>query len=111
MTIFTRTIILSLCVAWTLLVVSVSAETRVIDRFVPNDAFGTGERFQYSIGYGIITAGSATMEVRKFVEVEGRPVFEIVTIATSNKVFDAFYPVRDTMRSLIDAEGIFFLAL
>lgn len=102
-----RIIILSLTVSGTLFTVTLSAETRVLDRYIPNDAFGTGEWFQYSIGYGIIDAGSATMEVQKFVEVKGRPVYQIRTVATSNRVFDAFYPVRDTMYSLIDAEGIF----
>lgn len=102
-----RIIILCLTASWALHAGSVSAETRTLDRHVPNDAFGTGEWFQYSIGYGIIDAGSATMEVQKFVEVKGRPVYQIRTVATSNRVFDAFYPVRDTMFSLIDAEGIF----
>lgn len=99
--------ILRLCLPWLLVAVSVSAETRLLDRYVPNDAFGTGEWFQYSIGYGIIEAGTATMEVKKIVEVKDRPVYQIMTVATSNRVFDAFYPVRDTMFSLIDAEGIF----
>jgi len=78
-----------------------------LDRYVQNDAFGVGEYLRFSVGYGIINAGTATMQVGDLVEVNGRPVYRIMTTATSNSVFDAFYPVRDTMLSLVDAEGLF----
>jgi hypothetical protein len=86
---------------------STRAETRVLDRYVPNDAFGVGEWLEFSIGYGFLDAGTATMEVAEVVDVEGRPVYRITSIATSNHVFDAFYRVRDTILSLVDVEGIF----
>lgn len=78
-----------------------------LDRSVQNDAFGPGEHLQFSVGYGFIDAGSATMQVCDLVDVEGRPAFKIMTTAASNSVFDAFYPVRDTVLSLTDARGLF----
>ena len=78
-----------------------------LDRWVVNDAFGVGERFDFSIGYGFIAAGSAHMEVAGLVDMGGRRVFRIVSTATSNKVFDSFYKVRDTMSTFVDALGLF----
>lgn len=83
------------------------AAPHAIDREVQNDAFGPGEHLQFSVGYGFIDAGSATMQVCNIVDVGGRPAFKIMTTATSNSVFDAFYPVRDTVLSLTDARGLF----
>jgi hypothetical protein len=80
---------------------------RSLDRYLPNDAFGVGERLDFSIGYGLIDAGTATMEVLDVVDVHGRPVYQIKTTATSNRFFDSFYKVRDTMLSLVDVEGLF----
>jgi hypothetical protein len=81
--------------------------TRRLDRELLNDAFGVGERLEFSIGYGLIDAGTATMEVLDVAEVRGRPVYRITTTATSNRFFDSFYKVRDTMRSLVDVLGLF----
>lgn len=78
-----------------------------LDRYIQNDAFGVGEYLQFSVGYGIINAGTATMQVREVIDVKGRPAYKVMTTATSNSVFDAFYPVRDTMYSVVDAEGLF----
>jgi hypothetical protein len=83
------------------------AEPRTLDRVVPNDAFGPGEHLDFSVGYGIVKAGTATMQVRGISDSTGRPVYRIMTTATSNSFFDSFYPVRDTMRSFVDAQGLF----
>jgi len=83
------------------------AESRRLDRSVQNDAFGVGESLEFSVGYGILKAGSATMQVRDVADSSGRPIYRIMTTATSNSFFDSFYPVRDTMRSFVDAQGVF----
>jgi len=83
------------------------AQERVLDRTPVNDAFGVGEYLEFAVGYGIVKAGSATMQVRELTDEHGRPAYRIMTTATSNSFFDSFYPVRDTMRSQLDAAGLF----
>jgi hypothetical protein len=78
-----------------------------LDRDVVNDSFGVGEYLEFSVGYGIVKAGSATMQVRDFIDERGRPAYRIMTTATSNSFFDSFYPVRDTMLAHLDAAGLF----
>lgn len=76
-------------------------------RTANNDAFGPGESFEFSIGYGLVEAGTARMEVKGAVTVEGRPALHIVSTATSNRFFDGFYRVRDTVSTWMDAQGLF----
>jgi len=76
-------------------------------RFVENIAFGVGERMEFDIGYGFINAGYATMEVKELIEFNGRPCYQIVSAARSNKFFSSFYRVEDRVESVVDALGIF----
>lgn len=76
-------------------------------RTLSNDAFGPGESFEFAIGYGLIEAGTARMEVHELEDLEGKRVLRIVSTATSNRVFDSFYKVRDTLSTWIDARGLF----
>jgi hypothetical protein len=78
-----------------------------IDRRIDNIAFGVGEFLQFDIGYGFINAGTATMEVREIIEYNGRPAYQMVSTAKSNKFFSSFYPVRDRVESIVDAIGLF----
>ncbi len=78
-----------------------------ISRYVENIAFGLGERLHFDIGYGFINAGSAVMEVAALVEFNQRPAYRVVSTAYSNKFFSSFYPVRDSVESIIDAVGLF----
>ena len=77
------------------------------DRFVDNVAFGVGEKLTFDVNYGFINAGTATMEVVRLVEWEGRPCYQIVTRARSNSFFSAIYPVEDSIESIMDAVGLF----
>lgn len=76
-------------------------------RYVPNDAFGVGEKFRFDINYGFINAGYATMEVVDIIEYENRPCYHIVSTANSNKFFSSFYRVEDKVETVFDAEGMF----
>ncbi len=76
-------------------------------RVVDNVAFGVHEKLSFDINYGFINAGTATMEVVRLIEYEGRPCYQVVTRARSNKFFSSFYKVDDRVESIIDAEGIF----
>lgn len=76
-------------------------------RVLSNDAFGPGESFEFSVGYGLVEAGTARMEVKAPVTLHGRTVIPIVSTATSNRFFDSFYKVRDTVSTRVDALGLF----
>lgn len=76
-------------------------------RTLTNDAFGPGESLEFSIGYGLVEAGTARMEVKDAVTIDGRPTLRIVSTATSNRFFDGLYRVRDTVTTWMDAEGLF----
>jgi hypothetical protein len=78
-----------------------------ISRRVDNIAFGVGEYLQFDLNYGFINAGSAAMEVRDLIEYNGRPAYQLVTTAQSNKFFSSFYQVRDRVESIFDAIGLF----
>lgn len=68
--------------------------------------FGPDERFVFSIDYGIINAGHATMEIRGVRRVGGRPCFDIRTEARSNRFFSRFYKVWDRAQSFLDTESL-----
>lgn len=77
------------------------------DRYVENVAFGVGEHLSFDIDFGFINAGHATMQVQRLIEWEGRPAYQIVTTASSNRFFSAIYNVEDRAESIIDAVGVF----
>ena len=81
--------------------------TSIFDRYVANDAFGTGEKLTFDIGYGFINAGTATMEVASFIEYESRPCYLVRTTAKSNDFFSSVYRVEDEAESVMDAVGLF----
>lgn len=86
---------------------TISSMPPEIDRQIDNIAFGVGEWLQFDIGYGFINAGTATLEVQEIIEYNGRPAYQLVSIAQSNKFFSSFYPVRDRVESILDATGLF----
>lgn len=66
-------------------------------------AFGPGEKLTFSIQYGLISAGEATLEIEPQIKVrEERPVFHIVSQASSNATFSTFFRVRDRVESYMD---------
>ncbi|MBC8124100.1 MAG: DUF3108 domain-containing protein [Candidatus Kapabacteria bacterium] len=86
----------------------IGADDPAILRYVPNDAFGLGEKLEYSVGYKFITAGKATFYIGKDpVNVNGRPCFDIRFDVISLSSLDFLYRVRDRYRTLVDIDGIF----
>ncbi len=77
------------------------------DRFVDNVAFGIGERFTFDVNYGFINAGTASMEVVKMIDFNGRQAYQIQTRALSNSFFSSIYRVEDEVESILDADGLF----
>lgn len=84
-------------------------EENKLKRVVTNRAFGVGERFEFSVGYGMINAGTAVMEIPDMVKVDGRKCFHIVSTAQSNKFFSVFFKVDDKVESFMDVYGLYSL--
>jgi hypothetical protein len=71
--------------------------------------FGAGEKLVFSVQYGLITAGEATLEVRNIANIGGRPCFRIVSDARTNDFFSKFYQVRDRYESCMDTTELYTL--
>jgi hypothetical protein len=71
-------------------------------RYVENSAFGPGERLVFSVEYGIIKAGTATMSVTGPEAYEGLMAYRISASARSNPAFSAFFSVNDLNEALLD---------
>jgi hypothetical protein len=84
-------------------------EESKLKRVVTNRAFGVGERFEFSVGYGMINAGTAVMEIPDMVKLDGRKCFHIVSTAQSNKFFSVFFKVADKVESFMDMYGLYSL--
>ena len=86
-----------------------SPEERKLKRVVSNRAFGVGERLEFSVGYGVIKAGTAVMEIPEIMKIDGRKCYHIVSTAKSNKFFSVFFKVDDKVESFMDVHGLFSL--
>jgi hypothetical protein len=69
--------------------------------------YGPGELLVFSIGYGLVNAGDATLEVVEIIDFQGRPCYVIESKANSNRFFSSFYKVRDRILSYIDTETLY----
>lgn len=67
-----------------------------------NASWMKGERLEYELSWGFITAGYATIEVKA--RNDGKS--EIYTYATANKTVNKFYPVHDTVFTLVRNKGL-----
>jgi hypothetical protein len=71
--------------------------------------FGAGERLVFSVQYGLITAGEATLEIRNVATIRDRPAYRIVSDARTNEFFSKFYEVRDRYESFMDTTELYSL--
>jgi len=69
--------------------------------------FRVGERFSFSVEYGFVTAGEATMSVTAIDTIRGHASYCLRTSATTNEIFSAFYKVDDRVESHMDVERFF----
>jgi hypothetical protein len=80
-----------------------------LKRVMTNQAFGVGERFEFSVGYGMIKAGTAVMEIPEIVKFAGKKCYHIISTAESNKFFSVFFKVNDKVESLMDVHELYSL--
>jgi hypothetical protein len=77
-------------------------------RSINNNAFKAGEHLEYRLHYGVISAGTATLEVKKLNQkIAGREVYHVVGTGKSKGAFDWFFKVRDRYETFLDVEGVF----
>jgi hypothetical protein len=68
------------------------------------DPFRVGEKVTMMLTYFGVSAGDATLEVKPFVEVNGRKAYHFYSKLTSSSVFSMFYKVDDYGESYMDYE-------
>jgi hypothetical protein len=77
-------------------------------RYVENEAFGFGEKLNYSVGYKFITAGTGHFHIQpEPVMRNGRKSYDIRFQVKSLESLDWLYFVRDQYRTVVDVAGIF----
>ncbi len=79
----------------------------VFPRIVP---FGEGELLTFSIQYGLIYAGEATLEIRNIAGVDSARAYHIISTARTSSAFDHVFKVRDRHDSLLDYDNLFSLS-
>lgn len=68
------------------------------------DPFRVGEKITMTLTYFNVAAGDAVMEIRPFVEVNGRKSYHFYSTMKSSSLFSMFYSVDDWCESYIDYE-------
>lgn len=82
--------------------------TDITSRYVPNETFGYGERFDYDVKYSFITAGEGTIQIMpKPIYKYNRECYDIRFEARSLKSLEFLYRVKDNYRTALDVVGIF----
>ena len=76
---------------------------RLFQRTYPHvqEALEIGEKLVFSVRYGVVRAGTATIELAGVEDVAGDSCYHFVTTAESNDFFSTFFYVRDRVESFI----------
>jgi hypothetical protein len=69
-----------------------------------NAAIRVGEKLTFSVRYGFIRAGEATLEIAGIEKVSDYPCYHVISSARSNSFFDRIFKVRDRVESWMDAD-------
>lgn len=73
-----------------------------LPRYVENNAFGPGERLEFSVEYGILKAGTAVLAVTGPEQYDGLLAYRISATAHSNPAFSTFFEVNDLNEAYLD---------
>ena len=77
-------------------------------RYVDNNTFGYGEKFEYDVQYGFIKAGEGTMQIMpKPIWRYNRECYDVRFEARSLKSLEFLYRVQDKYRTALDIGGLF----
>ncbi len=72
-----------------------------------DNTFREGEKLTFAIKYMGITAGIATLEVRKIKQTDSYKAYHLVSTAKSKGVVSLFHKVRDKVESYMDIAGLY----
>ncbi|MBF9239166.1 DUF3108 domain-containing protein [Hymenobacter sp. BT683] len=76
-------------------------------RSIPQSSFGRGEVIRYTVHYGLINGGEATVETAGSLErVNDRPCYKATVSGRTTGSFDFFLRIRDQWRAYIDTTSI-----
>ncbi|WP_072053069.1 DUF3108 domain-containing protein [Hymenobacter terrenus] len=76
-------------------------------RSVPQSSFGRGETIKYTVHYGLINGGEATVETAGSLErINDRPCYKATVSGRTTGSFDFFLRIRDQWRAYIDTTSI-----
>ena len=88
-------------------VLLVSAGTGNGYRLLPSDAFGAGEKINYRVHYGFLTAGEAELHIDKKIHtVNNRPSYKIEVKGRTTGLADKLYNVKNTWGTYLDTAAI-----
>lgn len=77
-------------------------------RTLSQKSFTTGEKLNFEINYGFVTAGTAQIEIASDYQIiNGRKCYDISANIGSNSSFEWVYKFTERLRSLIDVDGLF----
>jgi len=76
-------------------------------RTLENKAFKQGEKLVFSVKYGFVDAGEATMSIPATKTIAGRQVYQLSFAVNSLPSFEWFYKVRTRYESYMDVKGLF----
>lgn len=62
--------------------------------------FAPGEQLDFAVKYGVVRAGDARLAVESLEDVNGEPVYRLVSTASSSRFFSTFFTVKDRVESL-----------
>jgi hypothetical protein len=79
---------------------------RFIWRKVENSAFRVGERLEFDISYGFVTAGEAILSIPAHDSVGGRKAYRVEVAVNSLPSFSWIYKVEDRYLTFIDTESL-----
>ncbi len=71
--------------------------------YAQKKAYGDGEWLNFRVHYGLITAGNATLEVKK-TTIDGKQVYHIKGYGETSGMTSWFFPVKDDYQSYVDVE-------
>jgi len=76
-------------------------------RRLTQQAFAAGEKLEYEVKFGAISAGQATLSIPDTQRISGRLCYHIVSKMWTNDFFSSFFRVEDFVESFVDLHGIF----
>ncbi len=101
-----RAALITWLIGFASLLTSVAGETPA-STSPPTLPFRVGEKLHYKIFWGILEVGTATLEVKELIELGGHPAYHIVGTIMSNSFISKIYPVKSTVETFLDADGLY----